>query len=238
MPMTSRLDHVAPGTPALVHEGSSPREHEVSTPLGDFVRTRRDATGPELVGLPAGGRRRAPGLRRSELAALADISVEYLVRIEQGRDHNPSVSVVNALADALQLDPTEREHLRYLAKLSSGSCLGGLAELRLDVRPTVRMLLEQVEPGIAMVTNRLGDVLAYTSGFDQLARPTGLLDARVAEPDPLRLQRPPRPQHLSGLGADRPRAGLRPPARSARRAIGTAHGGPRGRGRPRAHQAP
>ena len=95
----------------------------VSTPLGDFVHTRRDSTRPESIGLAAGGRRRAPGLRRSELAALAGISVEYLVRIEQGRDHNPSVAVVNALADALQLDPTEREHLRYLAKLTSGSCL-------------------------------------------------------------------------------------------------------------------
>ena len=99
------------------------------------------------------------------------------MRIEQGRDRNPSVSVVSALADALQLDPTEQEHLRYLAKLSSGSCLGGLAQLRLDVRPTVRTLLDQLEPGIAVLTNRLGDLLAYTRGFDQLAGPTGLLDA-------------------------------------------------------------
>jgi transcriptional regulator with XRE-family HTH domain len=149
----------------------------VSTPLGDFLRARRDSTQPRSVGLPASGRRRAPGLRRSELAAMAGISVEYLVRIEQGRDHNPSFSVVNALADALQLDPTEREHLRYLAKLSSASCLGGLAQPQLDVRRTVRALLDQLEPGIALLTNRLGDVLAYTSSFDQLARPTGLLDA-------------------------------------------------------------
>jgi transcriptional regulator with XRE-family HTH domain len=148
----------------------------VSTPLGDFVRARRDATQPGSVGLPAGGRRRAPGLRRSELAVLAGISVEYLVRIEQGRDHHPSVSVVNALADALRLDPTEREHLRYLAKLGSASCLAALAQPRLEVRPKVRTLLEAFEPGIALLTNQLGDVLAYTSGFDQLARPTGLLD--------------------------------------------------------------
>ena len=119
----------------------------MSTPLGDFVRAGRDATGPGSVGLPAGGRRRAPGLRRSELATLAGISVEYLVRIEQGRDHNPSVPVVNALADALQLDPTEREHLRYLAKLSSGSCLAALAQPRLDVRPTVRRSSTSSSPG-------------------------------------------------------------------------------------------
>ena len=150
----------------------------MSTPLGDFVRARRDATGPGSVGLPAGGRRRAPGLRRSELATLAGISVEYLVRIEQGRDHNPSVSVVNALANALQLDPTEREHLRYLAKLSSGSCLAALAQPRLDVRPTVRVAPRPPRASRSrLLTNRLGDVLAYTSGFDQLARPTGLLEA-------------------------------------------------------------
>jgi len=54
----------------------------MGTPLGDFLRARRDATAPEAVGLPAGDRRRAAGLRRSEVAALAGISVEYLVRIE------------------------------------------------------------------------------------------------------------------------------------------------------------
>jgi transcriptional regulator with XRE-family HTH domain len=149
----------------------------VSTPLGDFLRVRRDTTSPESLGLPAGPRRRVPGLRRSELASLAGISVEYFVRIEQGRDHNPSVSVVNALADALRLDVSEREQLRHLAKRTSATCLGALAQPRVDVRPTVRAVLAQLEPGIALVTNRLGDVLAYTSGFDLLARPTGLLDA-------------------------------------------------------------
>jgi transcriptional regulator with XRE-family HTH domain len=149
----------------------------MGTPLGDFLRSRRDATRPADVGLPAGVRRRAPGLRRSELAALAGISVEYLTRIEQGRDHNPSSSVVNAVAQALRLGVAEREHLRHLAKLSSGTCIGALAQPRADVRPTVLALLDQLEPAIALVSNRLGDVLAYTSGFDLLARPTGLLDA-------------------------------------------------------------
>ncbi len=150
----------------------------MSTPLGDFLRARRDATPPASLGLPAGDRRRVPGLRRSELAARAGISIEYLVRIEQGRDQHPSVSVVNALADALGLDMTERWHLRHLSKLGSPACVGTPVPLRLDVRPTVRALLEQLEPGVALVTNRLGDVLAYTSGFDLLARPVGLLDER------------------------------------------------------------
>jgi transcriptional regulator with XRE-family HTH domain len=149
----------------------------VSTPLGDFLRARRDATRPETLGLPAGTRRRAPGLRRSELASLAGISVEYLVRIEQGRDRNPSASIVNALAGALRLDVSEREHLRYLAKIAGGACAGPLTQPRREVRHAVLELLDQLEPGIALVTNRLGDVLAYTTGFDLIARPTGLLDA-------------------------------------------------------------
>jgi transcriptional regulator with XRE-family HTH domain len=149
----------------------------VGTPLGDFLRARRDATDPEAAGLPAGHRRRAPGLRRSEVAALAGISVEYLVRIEQGRDRHPSAAVINALADVFRLDAAEREHLRHLAKCSSGTCGTAAPPHRLDVRPAVRSLLAQLEPGIAFVTNRLGDVLAYTSGFDLLARPAGLLDS-------------------------------------------------------------
>jgi transcriptional regulator with XRE-family HTH domain len=149
----------------------------MGTPLGEFLRSRRDATHPEAVGLSRGARRRVPGLRRSELATLAAISVEYLVRIEQGRDRNPSVAVVNALADALRLDANERWHLRQLAKAGSATCLGALAEPGRDIRPTVRALLDHLEPGIALLTNRLGDVLAYTSGFDLLARPAGLLDA-------------------------------------------------------------
>ncbi|HXT90619.1 MAG TPA: helix-turn-helix domain-containing protein [Trebonia sp.] len=148
----------------------------MGTPLGDFLRSLRDATAPEDVGLTAAARRRAPGLRRSELAGLAGISVEYLTRIEQGRDRNPSPAVVNALAAALHLDATQREHLRHLAKIAGGVCRGPLAQPRREVRPTVRAVLGQLEPGIAIVTNRLGDILACTTGFEQLAGPVGLLD--------------------------------------------------------------
>lgn len=77
----------------------------MGTPLGDFIRSKRDSVQPETLGLPDRGRRRSPGLRRTDLAARAGISVEYLTRIEQGRDRNPSVAVVNALADALSLSP-------------------------------------------------------------------------------------------------------------------------------------
>jgi transcriptional regulator with XRE-family HTH domain len=148
----------------------------MGTPLGDFLRARRDCTGPSTVGLPAGARRRAPGLRRSELAVLAGISVEYLVRIEQGRDRNPSAAVVNALAGALRLDAFEREHLRHLTKITGGTCVGARVQPGQHVRPGARRLLDGLEPGIAVISNRLGDLLAYTRGFGAIARLAGLLE--------------------------------------------------------------
>ncbi|MER6418565.1 helix-turn-helix transcriptional regulator [Streptomyces sp. NPDC001137] len=151
----------------------------MGTPLGDFIRAKRDSIQPESLGLPHHGRRRSPGLRRLDLAARAGISVEYLTRMEQGRDRNPSVAVVNALADALSLDPAERNHLRYLAKISGGECVAHTqpAPPRREVRPSVLETLRLLEPGVAMVTNRLGDVLAHTSGYESVMSGTGLLDA-------------------------------------------------------------
>ncbi|GAA4602428.1 helix-turn-helix transcriptional regulator [Actinoallomurus liliacearum] len=77
----------------------------------------RDRVSPEVAGLPAGGQRRAPGLRREELALLAGISVDYVTRLEQGRAANPSAQVVEALARALRLSGDERTHLFRLAGL-------------------------------------------------------------------------------------------------------------------------
>ncbi|WP_328476387.1 helix-turn-helix transcriptional regulator [Streptomyces sp. NBC_00377] len=151
----------------------------MGTPLGDFVRAKRDSIQPASLGLPDHGRRRSPGLRRSDLAARAGISVEYLTRMEQGRDRNPSVAVVNALADALSLDTPERNHLRYLAKITGGACSAHTrpAPPRRTVRSSVLETLRLLEPGIAMVTNRLGDVLAHTLGYEAVTSGTGLLDA-------------------------------------------------------------
>ncbi|WP_327667669.1 helix-turn-helix transcriptional regulator [Streptomyces sp. NBC_00485] len=151
----------------------------MGTPLGDFIRARRDSLQPESLGLPNHGRRRSPGLRRLDLAARAGISVEYLTRMEQGRDRNPSVAVVNAIADALSLDPAERNHLRYLAKITGGECVAHArpAPPSRDVRPSVLETLRLLEPGIAVVTNRLGDILAHTSGYEAVVSETGLLDA-------------------------------------------------------------
>ena len=83
--------------------------------LGDYLRARRQQVRPEDVGLVPGARRRVAGLRREELAMLAGISAEYYLRLEVGRDKNPSPQVIDALARALRLDVAATQHLRYLA---------------------------------------------------------------------------------------------------------------------------
>lgn len=145
--------------------------------LGLFLRSRREAVTPARVGLRAGPRRRTPGLRRAEVATLAGVSVEYIVRLEQGRDRHPSPSVLSAIADALLLVPSERIHLFRLTKASDPgfSCIGHARPAR-SVRPSVRAVLDHLEPAAAVVVNRLSDVLAYTEGYRRLMASTGLLD--------------------------------------------------------------
>ncbi|GIJ46245.1 transcriptional regulator [Virgisporangium aliadipatigenens] len=83
--------------------------------LGEYLKARRARVTPEAVGLPGTARRRVSGLRRAELAALAGVSEQYLVRLEQGRDRHPSPQVLGALARALRLDDDGAAHLRRLA---------------------------------------------------------------------------------------------------------------------------
>ncbi|WP_283136419.1 helix-turn-helix domain-containing protein [Rhizohabitans arisaemae] len=147
------------------------------TELGKFLRGRRDAVTPGVVGLPTGPRRRTPGLRRAELATISGISVDYLTRLEQGRDRNPSPQVLAALADALHLTLNERIQLRNLAKSASGAdalCPGLPPEN--EVRPSMRALLDRLEPTPAVLLNRIGETVAHTRAYDRLARPVGLLD--------------------------------------------------------------
>ncbi|MAT05050.1 MAG: transcriptional regulator, partial [Acidimicrobiaceae bacterium] len=145
--------------------------------LGAFIRARREALRPEAVGLPAGTRRRTPGLRRAELAVLAGLSVDYLVRIEQGRDRRPSGQVLMALADALRLDESERQHLKRLGAMTAApEFCGERPPAATEIRATVRTLLDRLEPAPALVLNHLSDILAWTTTYDRLARPLGILD--------------------------------------------------------------
>jgi transcriptional regulator with XRE-family HTH domain len=125
--------------------------------LGDFLRSRRAETHPDLVGVPVAAGRRVRGLRREEVAQLAGVSVDYYTRLEQGRHTSPSGSVLDALAGALGLDAAGRAHLHDLA---------GPATLRNErpvvqrVRPAVHGLLESFGDLPAFVVGRRADVLA------------------------------------------------------------------------------
>lgn len=85
--------------------------------LGDYVRARRELVTPEQAGIPVLGVRRVPGLRREEVAMLAGISADYYLRLEQGRDRNPSVQVLESLARVLRLDD---DATAYLLNLGAG----------------------------------------------------------------------------------------------------------------------
>ncbi|MGW6741114.1 helix-turn-helix domain-containing protein [Streptomyces sp. NPDC055025] len=148
--------------------------------LGMFLRARRESVTPAEVGLPDSGRRRTPGLRRSELATLAGISVEYLARLEQGRDRHPSAQVLTVLANALRLTDEERFALLRQVKANSDTlklCPGAGRPPARTVRPTLRAVLERLEPTPAVLLNRLTEVLAFTRGYELLVGPLGLLDA-------------------------------------------------------------
>jgi len=134
--------------------------------LGEFLRARRARVRPADVGLPAGtGLRRTPGLRREELAALAGVSIDYYIRLEQGRETNPSPAVLDALAGALLLDDEERAHLHQLTRHLPGGASGQPAVHRPGtgaeaVRPAIRQLLQTLRPCPAYVLNEISDVLA------------------------------------------------------------------------------
>ena len=150
------------------------------TTVAEFLRTRREQLQPGDVGLPDNGRRRTPGLRREEVATLAGVSIDYLVRLEQGRDTRPSPSVIAALADALRLDDEQRRQLYTLAMVSQSAELCPSARpLARAVAPTVRALLERLGTTPAFVAGPANDVLAWNDAWEQLVRPLGMLDGEV-----------------------------------------------------------
>src|SRR5215472_15757819 len=110
-PTFPRQRRIKEGKGTMEREQQSQRLQE----LGDFLRTRRARLAPEDVGLPRGGRRRAPGLRRAEVAQLAGVGVDWYTWLEQGRPITPSTGVLESLVRALHLNANEREHLFFLA---------------------------------------------------------------------------------------------------------------------------
>jgi transcriptional regulator with XRE-family HTH domain len=145
--------------------------------LGAFLRARREALRPGDVGLPDNGRRRTPGLRREEVAALAGVSIDYLVRLEQGKDTRPSAAVLMALADALRLGDDERVHVKRLATITGNpEFCPSEAPVQAPVPATVRVLLDGFDPVPAFVVGPWGDVLAANATWRALVGPLGLLD--------------------------------------------------------------
>jgi transcriptional regulator with XRE-family HTH domain len=134
-----------------------PTAIEDRSELGDFLRSRRERLTPAALGLPSGRRRRTPGLRREEVAELAGIGVDWYVRLEQGRSVRPSVATIDALAQALRLDPAERTHLRALARSPRHQPFA-----RETVPDPIRRLVESLTQP-AYVTGRRRDVLAWNA---------------------------------------------------------------------------
>jgi transcriptional regulator with XRE-family HTH domain len=126
--------------------------------LGSFIRARRDAISPAQVGLSDSDPRRVPGLRREEVAAFADTSSDYVRRVEQGRVL-PSNAILDRLADALRLGPSERAHLQNLADRARGRQAPPPADD--GIRPTLQRLLDALEPTPAVVLGRRCEVLAW-----------------------------------------------------------------------------
>ncbi|MGX1756344.1 helix-turn-helix transcriptional regulator [Streptomyces lydicus] len=125
--------------------------------LGDFLRSRRERITPADVGLPAGPRRRTPGLRREEVAQLAFISTEYYTRLEQARALHPSSEVLTQLARALRLSDPERDHLHQLAGAPPLSPPGPSRE----VRQSIVDLLHRLPGAAAIVISATYEIIAW-----------------------------------------------------------------------------
>jgi transcriptional regulator with XRE-family HTH domain len=130
----------------------------------EFLTSRRAKITPEQAGLPAGSRRRVPGLRRSEVAALADVSVEYYAKLERGSLAGVSPAVLEAVARALRLDDAERAHLLHLAQAADGSDALTRPRRRTtrqwSPHRSLQWTLDAITAGPAVVCNGRMDILA------------------------------------------------------------------------------
>jgi transcriptional regulator with XRE-family HTH domain len=130
----------------------------------EYLMSRRARLTPEQAGMPAGPNRRVQGLRRSEVALLAGVSVEYYAKLERGAIAGASASVLDAIAGALQLDETERAHLLDLARASDGVPTSGRLRRRTAANPATRpglqWTLDAITGGIAVVRNAQADLVA------------------------------------------------------------------------------
>ncbi|GHH73194.1 transcriptional regulator [Promicromonospora soli] len=160
-------------------------EGMTSSPLGDYLRGRRAQLTPEALGLPVYGRRRVVGLRREEVAMLTGVSVDYYVRLEQGREVSPSPQVLDSLGEVLRLDHDGRQHLYRLAGLSPRpeppapveEADASLLELMLSWRDSPAIVLGRAFDVLA--SNPLGEALFGGFQFSRNLTRSTFLDPRA-----------------------------------------------------------
>jgi len=135
---------------------------DVRGEIREFLSTRRARISPERAGLPVygGDRRRVSGLRREEVASLAGISIQYYTRLERGDATGVSESVIDGIAQALQLDEAERVHLLDLLRTAGSARPPRRRQTRQRVRPTVQRVLDSMSGTPAFVLNGRLDILA------------------------------------------------------------------------------
>lgn len=133
--------------------------------LGAFLRSRRESLSPAMVGLPAGFRRRTPGLRREEVALLADVGTTWYTWLEQGRDVRASPEVLVAIADALRLDAVERRHLFALSDRPSPETSFAYPE---KLEEPVQRMVDSLKGQPAYVTGRRWDILGWNRAAAQV----------------------------------------------------------------------
>ncbi|WP_108251244.1 helix-turn-helix transcriptional regulator [Planctomonas deserti] len=138
---------------------------DTRTELREFLVSRRARIRPEDAGLPAGGGRRVPGLRREELAVLAGVSISWYTRLERGDAVGASDSVLDAIARTLQLDELERRHLFQLTRGTTGDGVqpAGRRPASRVIRPTLQLVLDQMTELPAIVQNDRSDIVAMNA---------------------------------------------------------------------------
>ncbi|GEK23038.1 helix-turn-helix transcriptional regulator [Cellulomonas xylanilytica] len=133
----------------------------------EFLMSRRAKVSPDAAGVIGGANRRVPGLRRSEVAVLAGVSVEYYAKLERGAIGGASASVLDSVARALQLDDTERAHLFDLARAADGIPSSGRPRRRVTrsstPRPSLQWALSAITDGVAFVRDQRQDLLAVNA---------------------------------------------------------------------------
>ncbi|MFS2225804.1 helix-turn-helix transcriptional regulator [Pantoea sp. B65] len=134
--------------------------------LGEFLRRRRESLDPNRLGLPRMRSRRTPGLRREEVAQLADVGVTWYTWLEQGRDIKASAKTLAAIALALQCNETETSHLLRLAGYQQPAVRAAKACAKVSAH--CQMILDALDPLPAIIQNQRFDILAYNSAWCRL----------------------------------------------------------------------